>query len=148
MDALAQILTSLGIDKSLFYQLGLCVLLYGALFQILFKDLFKAYLSRKIQTSGSEKEAVLLAEEQKKLEQVYETKARQLNAENKKIFNQVRQEAYEKRKNLIEQAEKEAQQFVVKNREILEQQTKKAYQALEMESKDISKQIVSCLTQH
>ena len=146
MDALAQILTSLGIDKSLLYQLGLCIFLYSALSRILFKDLFEAYQKRKMQTSGSEQEALFLAEEQKKLEKAYEEKAKILNAENKKVFDQVRQEAYEERQKLITQAEKKAQAFVEENRKHLQQQTKRVRQTLKMESENISNSIVSYLT--
>jgi F0F1-type ATP synthase membrane subunit b/b' len=82
------ILTKLGIDYTLFYQLAIFIVAYFALSRLLFKPYLKAYHKRLEATFGGQEAAEKINQEAQELHVKYEAKAREVNSKVQSYFEQ------------------------------------------------------------
>lgn len=88
-----EILLQLGANETVFIQFLLFVVTISFLTVFIFNPYFKAYDQRHKLTKGAEQVAGETQDEQKKLEQIYQLKAREINSKIKTIFDSSNQEA-------------------------------------------------------
>ena len=99
MQIVLSLLTALGVNQTIWIQLGCFLVSYIALTELIFKPYMKAYHEREKRTIGGEEYAVRIIEEAQELTGNYEKRARELNSEIKKMHDIKRSDAlkdYEK----------------------------------------------------
>ncbi len=90
MDA---VLTSLGINNTLFIHFGIFLIAYLALSHLIFKPYLKALEEREKRTVGSADLTSRILEETESLKAEYQAKARQINSEIKEVMEAAKKEA-------------------------------------------------------
>jgi F-type H+-transporting ATPase subunit b len=139
------ILTSLGVDWTVFVHL-IC---FGISFFFLTTFVLKPYSAamdeRHRRTHGNEELAVRIVEETEELQAKYEQKARALNAEIKGYFDESRTKAMHKYDEVVSAARQEAVAFASKAQVQVEQQLKAARESLSKEIPEVSAAIATKL---
>ena len=102
-----EILLQLGANETAFMQFVLFVVAISFLTVVVFGPFFKAYDQRHKLTKGAEQVANDAQDEAKKLVQIYQLKAREINDKIKNIFDGSRQEAVQSTSILIDTAKTE-----------------------------------------
>lgn len=88
-----QILLQLGANQTAFIQFVLFIVAISFLTVVVYGPFFKAYDQRLQQTKGAEQVAFETEEEAKKIEQIYQTRAREINKKINEIFEKSKREA-------------------------------------------------------
>lgn len=146
MDAVLSIFQSLGINVSLFIQLGLFVVIFYLLKHLVFTPFFAAYEDRESMTYGNEELAEKLNAQSLELESIYQNKARELNEEIKSLFDQSRTEVQKESEELFKKARQEAKEKIDKSRAEIMASYNAAKNELSKEIPDIADSIASQLT--
>ena len=136
-----EILSKLGIDYTLFYQLIVFCVAYIALTRLLFKPYQKAYHKRLEVTFGNQEVAEKLNAQSQELHIQYEAKAREVNSKVQSYYEQAHKEAQAIQASTIEKARKEAEAFVQKTRQETQSEADKARSELKKLVPDLSQDI-------
>ena len=147
MQALGQILHSLGIDSSLLYQLALCMLLYWLLTRYVFSLFFAAHQKRQQQTTGNEDVVASLNQRFEQTSQKYQQLARELNTESHQIFSAQQAQAGRECARILNEAKNKAQLQLERGQARLEQQAHSAQSQLDKEATQLAQPLVQKLTQ-
>ncbi len=107
-----EILDQLGLNISFFYQLVVFTVAYLILSNIVFSPYVKALALREQKTKGGEDLAVELHKNAEALRTQYEAKARQVNGNVKKIFDDYRDEANKEFEQIVSKARIESQKLI------------------------------------
>lgn len=139
------VLTTLGIDHTLFIQF----LMFGATFFILTFGLFvpytKALEERTQKTKGGEEMAGTLAKETEELKSQFETSARKVNSEIKGIFDQFRTEASKENEKIISSARADSTRLIDQAKTKIEQEVTQAKTKLKEDIPGLAQLMVSKL---
>ena len=141
MSQVLEILTSLGIDTTVFYQFFIFFVAYISMNHIVFKPYLKAHDERLRRTVGGEEQAKNLQEDTVKLEEQYSLEAKKLNDEIKTIFGEQNQKALKQKTEILEKARKDAEAKVQAGRSALDEAVSDARQAIGQQIPDISEKI-------
>lgn len=112
MGEIVKILVSLGVDYTVFYQMGIFLVTFLVIEQFLFKPYLAAYMERRKRTVGSEDVAADIEQEIESLESVYSNEAKQENMATKEIFETHKQNAVKETQAIILTAQEEASQKI------------------------------------
>lgn len=141
MSQVIDILTSLGIDGTVFYQFAIFFVAFFSMNIIVFKPYLAAYKKRLDRTVlGQEATSDLLAEVEKK-EKEFQDEARSLNHEIKDIFDEANGRAKKEVEKILIDARKQADQKVEEERKNLNEAVIEARKELETHVPSISKSI-------
>jgi F0F1-type ATP synthase membrane subunit b/b' len=103
-----EILRSLGINGTLWIQLGCFIISYLALTQLILKPYMAALIERESRTVGNEETAVRIIEQANDLQHEYEKKTRQMNSEIRGVHDESRSMAMKEYDRLIAAAREAA----------------------------------------
>lgn len=145
MDMLISIISSLGIDYTLFIQLGIYLATFVVLYLLVFKPYFKASEERRELTSGSLESAEKSEEMIKKTEEKYQTRARQINDEIALVFKEQRALAVKEAEKLNEEASLKSKEIMNQAQQKLSDQLEQAQINFELMTKEVSAVIVQQL---
>lgn len=107
-----EILSSLGVNDTLWIQLACFLVSYAALSQLVLKPYLAAMHEREKRTVGNEESAVRLLEEANGLAAQYENRARAINTEMKAAYDTTRQKATKQAESVMAEARNEATQLL------------------------------------
>ena len=93
MDAILGIFTSLGVNSTIWIQLGIFLVVYAAFTSIVVKPYYSAFQERQNKTVGNEQVAETLGDQTRELEAAFQRKARELNLDIKEIYDNAKTEA-------------------------------------------------------
>lgn len=137
------LLTSLGINSTLWLHVVCFAVSYFALSNLVFKPYARALKEREGRTVGSENAAVQLLEEAAAIQSQYDAKAKLAAASIKKVFDQSRAEAMKEYEEISSAARNDAALLLEQNRKKLSQQVEAAKQALQSEIPSVTTAIAS-----
>lgn len=141
-----EILLQLGANQTAFIQFILFIITISFLTVFIFNPYFKAYDKRHALTKGSDLVAFETQDEAKKLEQIYQLRAREINDKVKTIFDQSKNEALSSAGKIIDEAKAETFAETDKARQVIDTQKKNAEQQAQQISKEISEDIYGKIT--
>jgi F-type H+-transporting ATPase subunit b len=139
------ILTSLGINSTLWIQLGCFLISYVSFSQLVLKPYMAALSEREKRTVGNEEIAVRLVEEAADLHAEYEQKARNISAEIKGFYDEHRNNALKESDRILADAREEAGKILSQSRGQIALQIEAARRTLSAEIPAISGAIASKL---
>lgn len=145
MDMLISIINSLGIDYTLFIQLGIYLVTFMVLYVTVFKPYYLASEERRKQTSGSFELAEQAEESIRRTQEKYQTRARQINDEIALVFKEQRTLAAKEAETLFEDANKKAKDILSQAQQKLSDQLEQTQPQLNLISKDVSAVIIEQL---
>jgi F-type H+-transporting ATPase subunit b len=141
MAAVSNIITALGIDSTLWMQLGIFVVTYILLRLLVFNPYFKAFEGRQGMTEGNQVKAEQIFAQTRELEALYQRKLRGLNADIKAIYDKARAAASKDQEKIQAEARESARATVDKARARIEEQLNQAREDLMKETPQISRAI-------
>lgn len=145
MDMIVSIIYSLGIDSTLFVQLGIYLVTFVGLYLLVFKPYFEASEKRRLSTSGSIEFAEKAEEMIKKTEEKFQTRARQINEEISLVFRENKTQAQVEVEKLQTEAALKAKEIMTQAQNTLSDQFGEAQAQIEAVSKEVSAVIVQQL---
>jgi F-type H+-transporting ATPase subunit b len=148
MSQVIEILTSLGIDSSVYMQFGVFFVAYVAMSQIAFKPYLEKYNERLRRTVGGQEQAESLLVEADHKEKLFKEQARKLNSQISKIFNQFNTKAKQESEALIKAAQIQAERDLEQSRKELDQAVSEARTQLGSHLPTISKNIQNKFVRH
>jgi F-type H+-transporting ATPase subunit b len=141
-----QILTQLGANETAIMQFFIFIFAVTFLTVFIFGPFFKAYDQRLKQTKGAEQVASETEDEAKKLEAIYQLRAREINQKVKDIFDTARKQASESVNTLLGQARASAQDMTDKARQQIAAQKSSADKDIQAVAQDVAVEISKKLT--
>ena len=141
MDQVLEILKSLGINSTVFYQFGIFFVAYLSLSFIVFKPYLNAYKERQSRTVGGQKEAENLLSEVELQEETFKEKAKKLNSEIKAIFNAQNEKAKKEVDEILMEAKNEAETETESARQELQNSILQVRKDMESHIPEISQNI-------
>ncbi|MFZ3230117.1 MAG: ATP synthase F0 subunit B [Pseudobdellovibrio sp.] len=140
-----EILLQLGANETAFIQFLLFIVAISFLTIVVFNPYFKAYDERHKLTKGADRVADEAQDEAKKLLQIYQLKAREINEKIKAIFEASKTEAI-KSGSIVTDAAKNSVQLTTEDVfKQIQNQKKNAEQQIKTISQDVSSEIVKKL---
>jgi F-type H+-transporting ATPase subunit b len=121
-----EILSALGVNWTIWIQLGCFVVAYLALSQLIFKPYLAALHERNQRTIGNEEYADRVIEETHQLQGRYEERAREINQQYKSIYDRSRVEATREHDQIVLRARQEAMKLIEQNRIAIEKEVRAA----------------------
>jgi F-type H+-transporting ATPase subunit b len=115
-----EVLQSLGINSTVFYQFAIFAVTLLVLMNLVFKPFAEACEQRESKTKGSVDNVASLEADSQALYQKYETEARQVTGEIKKIFDLQREQGRKEAEGLTSRAKEEAVTLVTRTRKEVE----------------------------
>lgn len=140
-----EILLQLGANETAFIQFLLFVIAISFLTVVIYNPFFKAYDERHKLTKGAEQVANDAQDEAKKLTQIYQLKAREINDKIKAIFDGSRQDATKSVTILIDAAKTEVTKTNETALSQIQAQKQTAGQQVKTVSADVSEAITKKL---
>lgn len=137
MNAVLNIITALGIDTSLWYQLTIFIFTFVFVRQFIFAPYFKAYEGRQGQTVGYQKKAEQIFAQTRELEMHYQRKARGLTAEIQSIYDKAKSEAAKEQERIQQEASERARVALEKARSQIQEQYNRAREELIKQAPEI-----------
>ncbi len=141
-----EILIQLGANQTAFIQFGLFIITITFLTVVVYGPFFKAYDQRVKQTKGADQVANETQDEAKKLEQIFQVRAREINEKVKTIFEDSRKQGAEAASISLGKAKDFASLSVETARKELENQKAIAQQSIKTISEEVSQEIAKKLT--
>ncbi len=141
MSQVIEILRSLGIDGTVYYQFGIFFIAFLGLKFIVFKPYLNAYDERIRRTVGGEEEAEKLLAEADDVERQYKEAAKKLNGEINSIFADQNSKAKKEIEQIMAVAKKEADAETEQARKELEDSIASARREMESHIPSISENI-------
>jgi F0F1-type ATP synthase membrane subunit b/b' len=145
MDAILNLLISLGVDTTLWFQLATFLITFVAVRQLIFVPYFQAFLGRQGQTHGFQEKAEQLFAQTRELEINYQQKARGLTAEIQSIYDKARGEALKEQERIHAEASEKARLTIERAREKIREEYNKAREELIKQAPEISTAITAQL---
>lgn len=139
------ILIALGINSTLWVQLGLFLFVFFIVLNLVFKPYFNAYLERQSKTTGNHEKAEQIYAQTRELEALYQRKMRGLTADIKAIYDKQRAEAATEQEKLQAEAREKAKKIIEKARAQIEIEYNKAREELIKQAPDLGKNIAGRL---
>ncbi len=141
MSQVIEILTSLGIDSTVYFQFGIFSVAFISMKYIVFNPYLAAYDERVRQTVGGQEEAHQLLEEAEKQEALFAAEAKKLNGRIKEIFGTFNLKAKKEVEDILGTAKKEAEAQTELARKELEASVADARKEMESHIPEISSNI-------
>lgn len=116
MDNITKVIASLGINQTLWVQLGIFLITYVLIKKIVFDPYFRAFEERQSKTVGSMGRAETLQAQTRELEAQYQKAARENSAGIKEIFDKSRSEAVLEQEKTLSAAREDSKDIVEKAR--------------------------------
>lgn len=139
---LATIISSLGIDSTLFVQLGVYLVAYVILYNLVFKPYFLASEERRKMTVGNADSVKRSAELIQIAEEKFQKRARQINEEVSFLFNDQRSAASREIELVNKEAQEKTKALANETQQQIKLQLEQASSALTQSVDDVSKVIV------
>ena len=136
-----EILTSLGIDSTFFYQFLIFFVAFASMNFIVFKPYLAAHDERVRRTVGGQAEAKDLLDQAKDTEAIYKEEAKKLNAEIREVFAKVNGKAKTEVEAILNEAKADADSQITAGRQALSQSVDEARKAMETHIPEISEKI-------
>jgi F0F1-type ATP synthase membrane subunit b/b' len=141
MDAVLNIIQALGIDRTLFIQLPIFLVMLFSIKAIAFNKYYECFEEREKQTVGGQEEALEFLKKTEELETTYQQKARALNTEIKGIFDARRLDAQKEHERIIVEAKDRVRSAVESGKSQIQGEFNKAREELLRDSKTIGRAI-------
>lgn len=146
MQVVIQILSQLGANQTAVIQFVIFIVAISFLTIFVYGPFFKAFDQRLQQTKGVDDVAAETQNEAKKIEAIYQTRAREINEKIKKIFDSARAEASSTAETVLEKAKvSTAEQMGVARKEISNQKNNAEKEVARI-SGDIATELTKKLT--
>ncbi len=145
MQIVLSLLTALGVNQTLWIQLGCFLVSYIALTELIFKPYMKAYHEREKRTVGGEEFAIRIIEEAQELTGNYEKKAREINADIKSMYDIKRTDALRDYEQMLADARESSSQLIEGARKKISAEVESARKKLAAEIPAVSSAIASRL---
>lgn len=139
---LETIVAALGINSTLFVQLGIYLLSYVILYYIAFKPYFLASEERRKLTSGSSDIMKRSSELIQQSEEKYQTRARQINEEVSFMFNEQRSVASKEVEKINKETQEKVKSIASQAQQQISLQLEQASSALKQTADEVSQVIV------
>lgn len=146
MNVVLQILLQLGANETVFIQFVLFVATISFLTVVVYGPYFKAYDQRMNQTKGADQVADEAQSEAKKIEVIYQTKAREINEKIKAIYEDIRKGALEQVSQIVNAGKTEVTKSADQARAQIQAQKTNAEKDLVQVSQDVATEISKKLT--
>jgi F-type H+-transporting ATPase subunit b len=130
MDALLNIMKALGVNETLVVQLGIFLVTFVIIRNLVFKPFYLAFEGRHKSTEGNEEQAEKIIAQALELESLYQKKARSLNADVKAIYDKARGEANLENERLLNEAKEKSRETLDKYRSQIQEEFNKAREGL------------------
>lgn len=141
MEALTGLLQSLGVNSTLFYQLGIFAFSFFFIRYVAFEPYFRAHLVREQKTEGNQDQAEQIYAQTRELETLYQRRARTLSADIKSIYDKARGDANREQDKIISAARDKAKVSIERAREKIQGEFNKAREDLIKEAPAIGEAI-------
>lgn len=141
-----EILQQLGANETAFIQFILFVVTITFLTTVVFNPFFKAYDQRLKQTKGADQVASETQDEAKKIEQIYQSRAREINDKLSAVFNSSKSEASESVTKILNDAKSTVAAETEKARVAIDLQKHNAEQNSQAIAEEVSSEISKKLT--
>ena len=141
MSQVIEILRSLGIDSTVYFQFAIFFIAYFVMSNVVFKPYLKAYDERMRRTVGGQEEAESLLDQAKEKEEKYKKEAKKLNTEIKEIFNGANLKAKKEVEEILSEARKEADEQLEQARNDLDRSVDEARKEMKSHIPTISENI-------
>ncbi len=138
MSQVIEILTSLGINNTVFYQFGIFFVAFISMKYIVFAPYLKAHDERVARTVGGQENAEKLLSEAHEKEQAYKEQAKKLNSKIKELFSEQNAKAKKEIEQIMAVAKKEADEKTEEARSELDQAVRSARKEMENHISEIS----------
>jgi len=138
-----EIFASLGLNWTLFVQMGIFLVVFVVLKTVLFEPYFAAFRERKERTEGQAEAAERYVHEAKDLEAKYSAKAQEINAQYKAIYDKNRVETMKEYDRVIQDARSRAKAWTEQSRSRIEKEVREAKQQMSPDVPAISQLITS-----
>jgi F-type H+-transporting ATPase subunit b len=145
MQIVLSLLTALGVNQTIWIQLGCFLVSYLALTELVFKPYMKAYHEREKRTVGGEESAIRIVEEAQELTGHYEKRAREMNSEIKHVYDKKRSEALKDYEAMLAEARKTSSSLVEASRAKIKTEVEAARKKIAAEIPAVSGAIASRL---
>jgi F0F1-type ATP synthase membrane subunit b/b' len=141
-----EILLQLGANETAFIQFLLFVITISFLTIVVYNPFFKAYDERLKLTKGADQVANETQDEAKKLELIYQARAREINGKIQSAFDASRKQAAETSTTILTQAKEAATVATEQARAEIANQKQKAEQLVKIVSEEVASEITKKLT--
>ncbi len=141
----ADILTSLGVNHTIFYQLAIFLVVYIFLSQVLFKPYFAAFAQRKERTVGNQDKAESLLEDARRLEEAFASRAKEINDQIRAVYEQEKSQSLKTQEREMLAAREQAKATVEANRARIEDEIDRVQKELNVQAPLVSQAIVAQL---
>jgi len=138
-----EIFTSLGLNWTLFVQMGIFLVVFLVLKTVLFEPYFAAFRERRERTVGQAEAAERYIHEAKALEEQYSAKAQAINSEFRAIYDKTRSETQKEYDRVIQDARGKAKTWTEQARTKIEKEVRDAKQQLSPDVPVISQLIIN-----
>jgi F0F1-type ATP synthase membrane subunit b/b' len=145
MNAVIGIITALGINSTIWLQLGIFLFTFMFLKTVVFAPYFRAFGERQNSTQGNQEHAEKIFAQTRELETLYQRKSRSLNAEIKALYDKVRLEAAAEQEKIQAAAREKAKSVIDKAREQIQGELNRAREDLIKEAPALSRAITEKL---
>ncbi len=130
MDAVVNIIKALGVNDTLWIQMGIFIFSFLIIKTVIFKPFFAAFEGRHSATEGNSQSAEKIFSQTRELESLYQRKARSLNADVKAIFDKARLEANLEQERILNEAKQKAREALDKYRDQIQAEVGRAREDL------------------
>lgn len=136
-----QILLQLGANETVFVQFIIFIVAISFLTIFVYGPFFKAYDQRLKQTKGADQVAYETQEEAKKLESIYQVRAREINQKIKDVFDASRKQAGEAAATILNQAKTVIADQADKASQNIQAQKQNAQKDIQLVSQEVAQEI-------
>lgn len=140
------ILLQLGANETAFVQFAIFIFSVSILTIFVYGPFFKAFDERQKQTKGADQVATETQDEAKKIQQIFQAKAREINEKIKFVFDKSRDGATETTQKILNDAKQTSAALVEKARKDIQSEKNSAAQGLQLIVDDVSNEISKKLT--
>lgn len=141
-----EILLQLGANKTAFIQFALFIISISFLTVFVYGPFFKAYDKRLQQTKGADQVAFETQEEAKKLESIFQTRAREINQKIQSVFDTSKTQATESAGIILNNAKSKATEQTDIARKDISAQKANAEKQVQQISQDVAAELSKKLT--
>lgn len=140
------ILLQLGANQTAFVQFGIFIISVSILTVFVYAPFFKAFDERQKQTKGADQVAGETQDEAKKIQLIFQARAREINEKIKAIFDKSKESAAETTQIILNDAKTATTSLVEKARKDIQSDKNSAAQGLQLIVEDVSNEISKKLT--
>lgn len=137
MDTALQLVQSLGINSTVWTQLGIFLTSFIFLYTIVFRPYFQAHYERHRRTEGGKEDTSQILQSNQVLQAEYERRARDVNDKVRLAFEKAKTEALQEQSNILGRARDSATHQIKLSRDKLEKELQTARQQLSQEIREI-----------